>query len=303
MKTFVGLVRREIWEHPALFVGPLGANLFVALSMLIAVARGIGSAENLATIADSLDLADESVLEVGRNLLFASPAALVVAVTVAVGYFYFLDCLFAERKERSILFFKSFPVTDTQTVLAKLFCGIVMLPALSLIAFAVTQLFVLIIASIALLAVGGNVGTVWSVGALFANWLFVLYVLVSAALWYAAVIAFLVLVSAWAKRAVYLWSLAPLFAIQAEYLLPGENYLGPLVFGHIGAYPAAGFSVPTELRNGAAESLASEPGAFRLLSLCDPVGLLAEPALWVNLGLAAAFTFAAIALRRYRDDS
>lgn len=301
MKPFVGLVRREIWEHPALFVGPLGANLFVALSMLIAIARGIGSAENLAAIAESLDLADDSMLAAGRNLVFASPAALVVAVTVAVGYFYFLDCLFAERKERSILFFKSFPVTDMQTVLAKLCAGIVVLPALSLAAFAATQLLVVIVASIALLAVCGSAGPLWSLGALLANWVFVLYVLVTAALWYAAIIAFLVLVSAWAKRAVYLWSLTPLFVMQAELLLPGANHFGRLFFGHVGAYPFAAFTLPADLRERGAQTFGED--GIRLLALCDPIGFIAAPALWINLGVAAVFVAGAIALRRYRDDS
>lgn len=305
MRAFVGLVRREIWEHPALFAGPLGANLFVALSMLIAVARGIGSSENLSRIAESLDLANESVLDAGRNLLFASPAALVVVVTVAVGYFYFLDCLLAERKERSILFFKSFPVTDTQTVLAKLFCGVIMLPALSLVAFAATQLLVLTVASTALLAVGGSVGALWNLSTLLANWIFVFYVLVSTALWFASFIAFLVLVSAWAKKAVYLWSLAPLFVMQAELLLPGDNHIGRTVFGHIGDYPAAAFSIPRDLREGGAAELVDPvgEGGFRLLALCDPIGLVSEPALWINLAVAVAFVAGAIGLRRYRDDS
>lgn len=302
MKAFIGLMRREIWEHPALFVGPLGANLFVALSMLIAVARGIGSRENLTAIAESLDLADESALEMGRNLLFASPAALVVVVTVAVGYFYFLDCLYAERKERSILFFKSFPVTDTQTVLAKVCCGVIVLPALSLVAFAVTQLLVLVVATVALLAVGGGAGALWDAGSLFANWIFVFYVLVSSALWYSAVSAYLLLVSAWAKKAVYLWSLAPLFAMQAELLLPGENHLGRLIIGHIGGYPAAAYTMPPGFGHGEITG-GFDASNLNLLSLCDPVGLVMEPALWVSLALAGAFVSGAIALRRYRDDS
>lgn len=306
MKVFIGLVKRELWEHPALFVGPLGANLFVAISMLIGIARGIGSEQALRNIASGLDVAGETALEVGRNVLFASPIALVLIVTVCVGYFYFIDCLYAERRERSILFFKSLPVTDTQTVLSKLFAGVIMLPLLSLAAFILTQLFVLLVATAALTAVGGRAGALWSVGGLLSNWGFALYSLLSMTLWFAPFIAFLVLVSAWARRAVFLWSLAPLFLIQAEYLLPGRDFLGPLVFGHVGSYFAAAMragDVRVLANGGEALSQRLGEGPLRPLDFADPVGFLSEPALWVSLLVAAAFVAGAIALRRYRDDS
>lgn len=304
MKTFVGLLKRELQEHPALYVGPLGVNLFVALSAILLVARAIGSAENLRNIVGLIDLADEQALAFGRSAFIASPMWLVIVVTISIGYFYFLDCLYAERKERTILFFKSFPITDAATVLSKFFCGIIVLPALSLVAFAVTQLFVLVIVSIALAAAGGSAGTLWSVGAMLSNWIFTLYVLITCALWYAPFIAFLVLVSAWAKRAVFLWSVLPFFVIQAEYLLPGRNFITPVIFGHMSGYPAAAFgfgAISAGDENAVAEIF--EEGALRPLTLADPGGFVTEPALWVGALVAALFVTAAIYLRRYRDDS
>ncbi|MGD2167892.1 MAG: hypothetical protein PVF63_07265 [Gammaproteobacteria bacterium] len=305
MKAFLGLLKRELQEHPALYVGPLGVNLFVAVSALLLVARAIGSVEALRNIAGLIDLADEQALAFGRSALVASPMWLVVIVTIAIGYFYFVDCLYAERKERTILFFKSFPVTDTATVLSKLFCGIVILPALSLAAFAVTQLFVLIVVSIALAAAGGSAGAIWSAGTIFSNWLFTFYVLISCALWYAPFIAFLVLVSAWAKRAVLLWSVFPFFVIQAEYLLPGRNFIAPLIFGHMSGYPAAAFALGEVISGGGKRSVEEffESGALRPLTLTDPAGFVTEPALWVGGVVAVLFVTAAIYLRRYRDDS
>ena len=300
MRDFMALVKREVWEHPALFVGPLGANLFVALSAFILIARAIGSEENLRSIVNGLSMVDESFIAVGRNFLFASPVALVVLVTIVVGYFYFLSCLFTERTERSILFFKSFPVTDAKTVLSKLFTGVVLLPVLSLAAFAITQAFVLIVTSAALLLAGGSLGTIWNASALFSNWLLVLYVLVSCALWYAPFIAFLMLVSAWAKKAVLLWSMVPFFIIQAEFLLPVPRLFGPIVLGHMRGYVQAAFEFRDEVEAGAAV-FGNQPLNF--LSLTDPVGLITQPALWVGLVIAAVLMYGAIYLRRYRDDS
>lgn len=305
MKRFVGLLKRELLEHPALYVGPLGVNLLIAVSALLLVARAIGSAENLRDIVGMIDLADPASLEAGRNALIASPIALVVVVTIAVGYFYFIDCLYAERRDRTILFFKSFPVTDTETVLSKLFCGIVVLPALSLIAFAITQVFVLIVASIAMAAAGGSPGSLWSFGAMVSNWLFIFYVLVTCAIWYSPFIAYFLFVSAWAKRAVLLWSLLPFLAMHAEWLLPGPAFLTPLVLDHIAGYPAAAFAMDVVVSSNDDGAMLDwlHSSALTPLTFADPGGFLSEAALWVGALIAALLVIGAIYLRRYRDDS
>lgn len=305
MKTFVGLLKRELREHPALYVGPLGVNLFITVSALILIARAVGSAENLRGIVGAINLADPATFEAGRNALLASPVGFIIAVTIAVGYFYFIACLYDERKDRTILFFKSFPVTDTETVLSKLFCGVVLLPALSLIAFAITQLFVLIVASIALALAGGSPGALWSPGGIVSNWVFILYVLVSCALWYAPFIGYLLLVSAWAKRAVFLWSIMPFIVMHAEWLLPGPNVLIPLVINHFTGYAFAAFDL-TGIADPNDESAFMnwfQDQALNPLMFADVGGFLSEPALWVGLLIAALFVTAAIFMRRYRDDS
>lgn len=305
MKTYLALVKRELQEHPALYVGPLGVNLFFALTALLLVARAIGSPENLRNIVDMLNLADERALEIGRNALFASPMWIVIVVTMVIGYFYFIDCLFAERRERTILFFKSFPVSDTQTVLSKVFCGLVVLPVLSLAAFAVTQLFVLVVVSAAIAAGGGAVGSVWNAASMLENWVFTLYVLLTSALWYSPLIAFFLLVSAWAKRAAFLWSLLPLFVIQAEYLLPGRNFVAPVIVGHITGYPAAAFNF-VEITGALSDESFGDRMASVMpspLSFTNMGGFLSEPALWLGMIVAGLFIAAAIYLRRYRDDS
>jgi len=305
MKPFVGLLKRELREHPALYVGPLGVNLLIAVSALMLVARAIGSVENLRNIVGVIDLADPAALEVGRNALIASPIAFVIGVTIVVGYFYFIDCLYAERKERTILFFKSFPVTDTATVLSKLVCGVVILPALSLVAFALTQIFVLIIVSVAMFFAGGSPGALWSLGGIVSNWLFIFYVLLSCALWYAPFIGFLLLVSAWAKRAVFLWSIMPFIAMHAEWLIPGPNVLTPLVVNHFIGYPVAAFAVSEILGTNDESAFMTwlQDRPLNALMFADPGGFVREPALWVGLMIAALFVIGAIFLRRYRDDS
>lgn len=303
MNKFVALLRREVWEHPALYVGPLGANLFVAISMLLLIARGIDSEEQLRMLAEGLEISGDAAFGAIRNLIFSSPAALVLAVTTFVGYFYFLDCLYAERKDRSILFFKSLPVTDMETVLSKLVCGALLLPGLSFAAFVVTQLLVLIVASVAFLIVGASLGGLWPAEALLSGWALALYWLLSSVLWYAPFIGFLIFVSAWARKAVFLWSLTPWFAVQAEFLITGQSYLGRLLFGRLGGYfPAAfQFQLSGERVVNGPRSLAET--SFSFVELADPLGFLMRPALWTGFALTAVLVTAAIYLRRYRDDS
>jgi ABC-2 type transport system permease protein len=304
MKPFVGLVKRELWEHPVLYIGPIAANAFFALTTLVLVVRGIGTEENLRNIVSGLNMAGDTAIEVARNLVLASPIAVVFGVTVFVGYFYFIDCLYAERKERSILFFKSMPVTDTLTVLSKLFSGAVVLPALSVLAFIVTQLCVMIFASAAVAITDGEPSMLWNVGSLLRNWIFTLYVLLSSVLWYSPFIAFLVLASAWAKRSVFLWSLSPLLLMHVESLLPGPNFLGRTIFGHFGGYFAAAFSTEMKLSMGDPSSFARSVGngPRHVLELADPIGFMMEPALWIGGVIAAALVTTAIWLRRNRDD-
>jgi ABC-2 type transport system permease protein len=301
MSRFLALTRRELWEHPALYMGPLGANAFVAISMLLLVARGLGSEENVRRLADGMQISGVAAIETIRDLVFSSPVALVLVVTMFVGYFYFIDCLYAERRDRSILFFKSLPVTDLETVLSKLVSGAIVLPVLSLIAFFGTQLLVLLIASVTFLFVGGSVGGLWQAGTLFSAWLLAAYVLFSAVLWFSPFIGFLLLVSAFAKRAVFLWSLAPLFVAQAEFLVTGQSLIGRLIFGRVGGYWRTAFAVSREQLANLSETV--EGAAFSPLMFIDPLGLLSTPSLWYGFLLAGAFIAAAVYLRRYRDDA
>jgi len=164
---------------------------------------------------------------------------------------------------------------------------------------------VLIVISIALAAAGGSPAGLWNAGTILSNWVFTLYVLVSCALWYAPFIAFLVLVSAWARRAVFLWSIMPFFVIQAEFLLPGPNFIAPLIFSHMSGYPAAAFAFDEALSTGDESAVAEffRAGALSPLSLADPGGFISQSGLWVGSIVAALFVVAAIYLRRYRDDS
>ena len=129
-------------------------------------------------------------------------------------FFYCLDALHGERRDRSILFWKSLPVSDLITVLSKASIPLVVLPLLTFAITVVTQWIMLLMSSAALLGNGLSVTTLWSQLSLSQMWMMLLYHLVTVhALWYAPIFCWLLLVSAWARRAPILWAALPVIAI------------------------------------------------------------------------------------------
>ena len=159
----------------------------------------------------TLDLAQRRVI-LDEPYDFA--ALVIMGTTFIVGVFYCLDALHGERRDRSILFWKSLPVSDLTTVLSKASIPLVVLPLLTFAITVVTQLIMLLLSSAVLLGSGLSVATLWTQLSLPQMWLVLLYHLVTVhALWYAPIYGWLLLVSAWARRAPFLWAALPLLAI------------------------------------------------------------------------------------------
>src|SRR6202051_4843439 len=135
-------IRRELWENRSIYIAPLAvAGLFVfgfVINML-ALRRRI--------MASSLDAAQHhNVLATQYELA----AALIMGTALIVGIFYTLDALYGVRRVRSILFWKSLPVSDVTTVLSKLAIPIVILPLLSFAITVATQFIMLLLSSVIL---------------------------------------------------------------------------------------------------------------------------------------------------------
>src|SRR5262249_35733308 len=124
-------------------------------------------------------------------------ALFVMFITYVVGIFYCLDALYGERRDRSILFWKSLPVSDRTTVLSKACVPFVVLPLVTFLVTVYLQLMMLLWSSVVLLP-GGLAGTTWTRFRLIPEALMLLYHLVAVhALWWAPLWGWLLLVSAW----------------------------------------------------------------------------------------------------------
>ena len=283
-RPFYWSVWRELWENRSIYVAPL---IVAAVQVFALAISTIGLAERRRAVL----LFDDPVKQrVAIEATYDAAAMMMIFVVFIVGVFYCLDALHGERRDRSILFWKSLPVSDLTTVLSKAIIPLAVLPA---IAFALTvcvQLIMLLMTSANLLVHGMSPATTWAHFPVFQNWLVMLYGLIAIAFWHAPIYGWLLLVSAWARRATFLWAVLPLIVIQIfEKITFGTHYFGTLLQHRLMGFAPHAFGFHGE----------GHPTIDSLAQL-TPGRYLGSPDLWLGLLVAAGFLFAAIRLRRYR---
>jgi ABC-2 type transport system permease protein len=283
-RPFYWSVWRELWENRSIYVAPL----IVAAVQVFALAMStIGIAERRRAV---LLLDDPVKQRAAIEAPYDMAAMMMIFVVFIVGVFYCLDALHGERRDRSILFWKSLPVSDLTTVLSKITIPLVILPVIAFALVVCVQLIMLLMSSANLLVHGVSPATTFAHFPVFQNWLVMLYGLIAIALWHAPIYGWLLLVSGWARRATFLWAVLPLIVIQIfEKITFGTQYFGKMLQHRLMGFAPHAFG----FHGG------DHPTIDSLLQL-TPGRYLSSPGLWGGLLVAAAFLFAAVRLRRYR---
>src|SRR5436309_9105126 len=275
-------MRRELWENRSIYVAPLIVAAFEVFGFAIST---IGLADRRRAVL-LLDAAHQrAAIEQPYDLA----AMMMIFIVFIVGVFYCLDALHGERRDRSILFWKSLPVSDLTTVLSKASIPLVILPLVTFAIIVATHFVMLLWSSVVLLT-SGLAGTTWTRFNIVEQSLILLYSLVALALWHAPVYGWLLLVSGWARRATFLWAVLPLLAITIFETITFNTTHFIRMLGHrLTGFAAEAFDFQGQ-HNPDIHSLAQlTPGRY-----------LSTPDLWIGLAFAAAFIFAAVRLRRYR---
>jgi ABC-2 type transport system permease protein len=280
-RQFSWSLRRELWENRSIYLAPLAVAAVFLFGFLVS---RIGLPRRMQALA-ALDPARRIQ---AIRMPFDIAAGLIMLTGAIVGLFYCLDALQGERRDRSILFWKSLPVSDLQTVLAKASIPIVFLQLITYVVTIATQLVMLLFTSAVLRANGLKVEALGTQLEFPRMSMLLLYHLFAVhALWYAPIYAWLILVSVWARRAPLLWAFLPPIALSAlEKVVFGTSYLTRLLQNRLTAGMEA-FTV--------AGTLPMDP-----MTHMTPGRFLASPGLWIGLAVAAAFLAAAARLRRYR---
>jgi ABC-2 type transport system permease protein len=292
--TLLMLGRRELWEHRALWLAPLiVAGLMIALCIV-----AIFHAHPDLRLADlpwfTAQQRAEAFTYAGWSL--ASPLFLVAFIVV---FYYLCDCLYAERKDRSILFWKSLPVSDELTVASKFLVAAVAVPLGVWALAAVTGLVFVGFWNLFVSLGGAPQLRVWDGAAWLGAEAHLLLLVVLSSLWYAPIYAYLMLVSAWARRSVLLWvSLPPTVGPLLEWLAFRTHYLWDFLnYRCFGIWRVVGL--------GHSEMQLGHHARIGGPALADGhfAAAFSSFDLWLGVLAAVALLYAAARIRRYRDDT
>jgi ABC-2 type transport system permease protein len=328
MKTMKWLLRREFWENKGSF---FWAPAIIAVVMLTlmgatlaygAATHGLmgttvinGHAVSKAAMINSLPLAARvNIADIIANTYLAAAAPL-FGVLPVVAFFYCLSALYDDRRDRSILFWKSLPVSDQMTVLSKVLTAVCVAPVITIAVGTAASLLMVFVGLTAASLSGLHLfGLLLSDSDFYLAPLRLLGLVPVYVLWAIPTVGWLLMVSAWARSKVFLWAVGiPLLAVALAKWL---NFLAA-------QYMNGGFDVNWFAHNVVMRGLAGlVPGIWLPFSKVSKEALfnegqrtvsaggvfteswmtLMQPDVWIGVAVGAAMIFAAMRLRRWRDE-
>ncbi len=326
MNTMKWLIKREYWEHKGgFFWAPVvvGAimTLFLGITVFTAVVTGSKHITEIngTTVTTTTNIAKELTIEQQHQVVsglangymgISAPLFMVLGLVV---FFFCLGALFDERKDRSVLFWKSLPVSDTATVLSKVAIALIVAPLITLGIATATSIL-----SLLLICMGAAASGLHGLGDAFGNVNLYLAPFQVAAilpvyfLWALPTVGWLMMVSAWARTKPFLWAVgAPLLAgtlLSWFNALFGFGWNLSWFWKHIighglgGVIPGMWFAqhgIPNGGDIGAGLHARSEN--FGML-VTQSWQVLATADAWIGVAAGAAMIYAAIRLRRWRDE-
>jgi ABC-2 type transport system permease protein len=321
MKTLYWLVKREFWEHRGGFIwAPAITGMVFLLLNLMGIVSGevFGSrhgfnlgaldGQDLAVKIQSLDVHQMQQVGAALDLAMLSSSGLISVVFAFVVFFYCLGALYDDRRDRSFLFWKSLPISDTSTVLSKVIAAGLIAPIAVVICGVLTGLAMLVMFAIALSFHGVSV---WSLLVLAHPFQMVGFLVGSIPLyllWALPTVGWLMLCSSWARTKPFLW--AVVIPVALGVMISWFNLLGSEGF-HSSWYwreivLRALFSVFPGgwLHNSAAAEMGKDPASIgHFFSLSNSYAVLGTPDIWIGAAVGIAMLGGAVWFRRWRDDS
>ena len=325
MKTLQWLLRREIWEHkgslfwaPVIVAGILllataGSASYGMLSHKLNVNANInGRVLHTIVLSEMPQEMRAQIVQVAANSYLAAALPLFIMLAFTL-FFYCLSALYDERRDRSVLFWKSLPMSDRMTVFSKVVTAAVVGPVITMAAALAMSLALLMILGVLLAFNGVNLfGALLATPALYLSPLFLLGMLPVYVLWALPTIGWLLMVSSWARSKVFLWAIGvPVIALVIvkwiDFLVTGNQgmdsglgYIAKEVVnrGLGGLVPGIWFSF-TE------HTVTMRPGqhGVELDTVFQQSWMtLATPGVWIGAAAGIAMIFVAVRMRRWRDE-
>jgi ABC-2 type transport system permease protein len=318
MKTFYWLVKREFWEHRGgFFWAPIiTGGIFLLLNIMgiitaevLGITHGIsiGASGGLKQLIGQMDAGDMSKVGLALDVAMYSAMGLLIVVLGFVVFFYCLGALYDDRRDRSILFWKSLPISDASTVLSKVVSATVLAPIIAVIVGIVVGMLQLLILATTLSFHGINVWQLLVLAHPFKVMFNLIGYIPLYVLWALPSVGWLLLCSAWARSKPFLWAVAlPVatglliswFGIMGLFNLPTSWFWGNVVQRSLfSVFPGTG-----SLFGGTPHDISSING-LNVLDLGSTYQLLGSTDLWIGVLVGAALLAGAVWFRRWRDDS
>ncbi|WP_251359235.1 hypothetical protein [Kangiella sp. TOML190] len=320
MNTFMTLLKREYWEHKTGFqwvpIGIAALGLFATLLAVVfltndTVKISIGTQNPTDLVGLWEATASRGDKSLAMTAWYYSNVLNLAIVMGFVGYFYCLGALYDDRKDKSILFWKSLPVSDTETVLSKVVSVCIVLPLIIFVISVLSNLGMMLIGLLfAALSNWDIAGMVFSPGIILkASW-YQLVAGVMAVLWIFPFIGYLLFVSSATKRVPFLVSWLPIIVIViVESIVFRSGHFISWLGGHFSGVVKA-YTTPYSIM-----SQIDEKGLSELKEVTSKIGWefdsgwgsfanqLTDMGLWFGLVIGAVFIVGAIFIRRYRDEA
>ena len=303
MGNQLALIKREIWEHRSIYISPIAIAVIVSLLTL----TGQVSVSAYGDVVDLAMVSASNVADLAHRRAMLTGAFSVVTTIFAFGawivmVFYCLDALYAERRDKSILFWRSLPVTDAETVVSKLLVAALVIPTAFLLAAFATHLIMLILSTFWIMAEGGNaMHLIWKPAPFFDSWSGSIIVAFAMTMWLSPFLGWFLFVSAFAKRSPLLIAFLPIFVLpMLEKLLVKTELFWDAIFVRTFEPPLSKIDISVIEERG---MIPMDADSISILAVIDLGKFLSSPSLWAGLAVCGVLTFGAIYVRRYRDDS
>jgi len=329
------LLRREFWEHKGgFFWAPIWAGAISLVLTLMALVvgevsmrRALASGENmqvngvdvsvngldLGMLASKMDTESARNLAGGIDLASLTSSLWPMVVLGFVVFFFCLGSLYDERKDRSVLFWKSLPLSDRDTVLSKAASALVVAPALAVGASIASMFGFLVLVSVFVLLHHGNpYALIWGPGSPLKVAASMVALIPVYALWALPTVGWLMLCSAWSRSKPFLWAiLIPVFSgiliswfnLMNVFHLDDGWYWRNIVFrGLASVFPGTWYASPAMQEQ--LSMKVNNPGDLaNAIQIGKSWALFGSAELWIGALAGAAMIYAAIRMRRWRDDN
>lgn len=322
------LLKRELWEHRGGFLWTpiIAGGIFLLLNVMgiitaevLGARHGIqiGANGGLQHVISQMDAGDMSKVGFALDIAMYSAMGFLIVVLGFVVFFYCLGALYDDRRDRSILFWKSLPVSDRDTVLSKVACATVLAPAIAIVTSIVTGLLILVMLAITASFHGANLWQMlWTLPHPFRITTVMLSNIPLYVLWALPTVGWLMLCSAWARSKPFLWAL--IIPVGTGMVVSWFNLMGLFnlsdkwfwsnVVGRALLSVIPGGWIPGQLSNDVASRFGQTASDNRqifanMFDLAHNYAVLVTPEFLIGAVAGVAMLIGAIWLRRWRDDS